>query len=55
MKAEQKKMYSGLTVFAEGKSFIPIEQIPGVVEAGWKPEMEESPLPGLKPPSIYTF
>ena len=44
-----KTVFPGLTVFSEGHSFLPIGDIPGVREAGWKP-LEESlgnldPLP----------
>jgi len=36
-RAEQRKVYAGLTCFKEGVRQIPIESIPGVVDAGWKP------------------
>ena len=35
---KRQLVYPGLTVFAEGKSFIPIDKIPGVLEAGWRPD-----------------
>lgn len=48
-RAEQRKVYAGLTCFKEGVRQIPIESIPGVVDAGWKPpekgKDKESPDP----------
>jgi hypothetical protein len=38
---KSQRRYPGLKVFEEGKSFIPIENIPGVLEAGWRPEEEQ--------------
>jgi hypothetical protein len=38
---QKQRRYPGLTVFAEGKSFIPIEDICGVVEAGWRPNVDD--------------
>jgi histone acetyltransferase len=38
---ELKKVYPGLTCFRDGVRQIPIESIPGVLEAGWKPTPEK--------------
>ena len=35
------KIRPGLTCFRDGVRQIPIESIPGVLETGWKPEMEK--------------
>lgn len=39
---EQRRVYPGLTCFKDGLRQIPIESIPGVLEAGWKPPPEKS-------------
>ena len=41
-KQEQlQKVYPGLSCFKDGVRQIPIESIPGVTEAGWKPSPEK--------------
>lgn len=36
------KSFPGLRCFEQGETFIPIDKIPGVIEAGWKPEVLHS-------------
>jgi len=38
---ELQKVHAGLTCFKDGVRQIPIESIPGVLEAGWKPDPEK--------------
>jgi L-amino acid N-acyltransferase YncA len=35
------KRYPGLKAFQEGRSFVPFEEIPGVLATGWKPQQFE--------------
>ena len=44
--AEMQKVYPGLKCFKEGVRQIPIENIPGVVERGWKPDPEKRSVTG---------
>lgn len=37
---ELRKVHPGLMCFKDGVRQIPIESIPGVLEAGWKPDPE---------------
>ncbi|CAH1789009.1 unnamed protein product [Owenia fusiformis] len=50
-----RKIHPGLTCFKDGVRQIPIESIPGVLEAGWDPQMEiglnEQPM---DPEQLYT-
>ena len=39
--AEMQKVYPGLKCFKEGVRQIPIENIPGVMERGWKPDTDK--------------
>ncbi|XP_071803239.1 histone acetyltransferase KAT2A-like [Asterias amurensis] len=40
---EVRKVFPGLTCFKEGVRQIPLESIPGLVEAGWRPPKEKPP------------
>ena len=44
--AEMQKVYPGLKCFKEGVRQIPIENIPGVVERGWKPDPDKRSVTG---------
>lgn len=50
-KQTNTKIFPGLTAFAEGASFIPIEDIEGVRAAGWQPSEE---LLGALPSTVVT-
>jgi histone acetyltransferase len=39
-KKELRKVHPGLTCFQDGVRQIPIECVPGVLEAGWQPDEE---------------
>lgn len=41
---QMTKVYSGLTCFSDGVRQIPIESIPGIKEAGWKPDKKSAAL-----------
>jgi histone acetyltransferase len=38
--SEMQKVYPGLKCFKEGVRQIPIENIPGILDRGWKPDLE---------------
>ena len=44
--AEMQKVYPGLKCFKEGVRQIPIENIPGVMERGWKPDTDKRSVTG---------
>ncbi|KAK7112571.1 histone acetyltransferase KAT2B-like [Littorina saxatilis] len=48
----EDKVFSGLTCFKDGVHQIPIESIPGVLEAGFKVEISEEPP--MDPEVLYT-
>ena len=48
-RASSRVRYKGLTAFEEGESFVAIKEIPGVVEAGWRPH---APIVSLPEPVI---
>lgn len=49
----EEKVYPGLSCFKDGVHQIPIESIPGVLEAGYKPEASTEPAP-IDPEALYT-
>ena len=44
--AEMQKVYPGLKCFKEGVRQIPMENIPGVVERGWKSDPDKRSVSG---------
>ncbi|XP_071943488.1 histone acetyltransferase KAT2A-like [Antedon mediterranea] len=52
---ELKKVYPGLTCFKDGVRNIPIESIPGILEAGWKPPKERSKASMMSEDQVYSL
>ncbi|XP_033111742.1 histone acetyltransferase KAT2A-like [Anneissia japonica] len=52
---ELRKVYPGLTCFKEGVRSIPIESIPGIREAGWKPPKEKSKVSMMTEDQVYAL
>lgn len=52
-RAEQRKVYPGLACFKEGVRQIPIESIPGVIEAGWKPTDKSRDQETMDPDDLF--
>ncbi|XP_072179087.1 histone acetyltransferase KAT2A-like [Diadema setosum] len=51
---EVRKVYPGLTCFKEGVRQIPLESIPGLVEAGWRPVREKPKVAPLSEEQVQT-
>nr|XP_011432298.2 histone acetyltransferase KAT2A [Crassostrea gigas] len=53
--AEMQKVYPGLKCFKEGVRQIPIENIPGVLDRGWKPDPDKSKEAPMDPDQLHNI